>query len=165
MASMLKLPMNDATPTSFADFGQVIEASPDGERFRPRDAQLSLSRGIPSFYVLHPENRPLTRITHHARVTQCLIAKTSIVNPNEDIGKKVLQSKFGHSYVPPHPDDFRVFRISGPKFVKLHIGTWHAGPLFKGDTMDFYNLELVNTNDHTAHDFEKEDGVIFSFDD
>ncbi|KAI3986167.1 hypothetical protein MKX01_004311 [Papaver californicum] len=152
MASMLKLPLNDATPTSFANFGQVIEASPDGERFGPRYAQLNLSRGIP---------RPLkfSRITYHARVTQCLgsigahdwylgVAKTSIVNPNEDIGKKILQSKSGHSY-----------------FVKLHIGTWHAGPLFKGDTMDFYNLELANTNDHTAHDFEKEDGVIFSFDD
>ncbi|KAI3949606.1 hypothetical protein MKW98_020928 [Papaver atlanticum] len=176
-STVLKLPVIDATPTSFADFGQVIEASPDGEGFGPRDAQLDLSRGIPRFYVLRLENRPLkfTRITHHARVTQCLgsmgghdwylgVAKTSIVNPNEDIGKKTVQSKSGHSYVPPHPDDFRVFRISGPKFVKLHIGTWHAGPLFKGDTMDFYNLEHVNTNDHTAHDFEKEDGVIFSFD-
>ncbi|KAI3836507.1 hypothetical protein MKW92_015215 [Papaver armeniacum] len=180
LTSMLKLPVIDATPTSFANFGQVIEASPDGEGFGPRDAQLDLSRGIPRFYILHLENRPLkfTRITHHANVTQCLgsigghnwylgVAKPSIVNPNEDDGKKIVQSKSGHSYVPPHPDDVRVFRISGPKFVKLHIGTWHAGPLFKGDAMDFYNLELTNTNvvDHTTHDFKKEDGVIFSFDD
>ncbi|KAI3908648.1 hypothetical protein MKW98_006800, partial [Papaver atlanticum] len=118
------------------------------------------------------------RITHHASVTQCLgsigghnwylgVAKASIVNPNEDIGNKIVQSKSGHSYAPPHPDNVRVFRISGPKFVKLHIGTWHAGPLFKGDSMDFYNLELTDTNvvDHTTHDLEKEDGVILSFDD
>ena len=39
-----------------------------------------------------------------------------------------------------------VFRVEGSKFLKLNRGTWHAGPLFKADTMDFYNLELSNTN-------------------
>ena len=39
-----------------------------------------------------------------------------------------------------------VFRVEGLKFLKLNRGTWHAGPLFKADTMDFYNLELSNTN-------------------
>ncbi|GJW74450.1 putative ureidoglycolate hydrolase [Tanacetum coccineum] len=39
-----------------------------------------------------------------------------------------------------------VFKISGPKFMKLDMGTWHAGPLFESHGMDFYNLELSNTN-------------------
>lgn len=39
----------EATQETFAEFGQVIEASPDGEEFGPHDAQLDLSRGIPRF--------------------------------------------------------------------------------------------------------------------
>ena len=27
-----------------------------------------------------------------------------------------------------------------------NIGTWHVGPLFNVEAMDFYNLELSNTN-------------------
>lgn len=37
----------EATPESFKEYGQVIEASPDGEEFGPKDAQLNLSQGIP----------------------------------------------------------------------------------------------------------------------
>ncbi|XP_010244972.1 PREDICTED: uncharacterized protein LOC104588653 [Nelumbo nucifera] len=181
--SVVKLKAIEATPASFEEFGQVIEASPDGDEFGPRDAQLDLSRGIPRFYIMHLNDRPLkfSNITHHASVTQCLgsigghawflgVAKASVVesgNMNDDAGKKVVQSKCGHYYVPPAPDDVRVFRITGSKFLKLNVGTWHAGPLFKSEEMDFYNLELNNTNvvDHTTHDFIKEDGVVFLVDD
>ncbi|GJZ08478.1 elongation factor Tu, mitochondrial [Tanacetum coccineum] len=45
-------------------------------------------------------------------------------------------------------DSVQVFKISGPKFMKLDMGTWHAGPLFESHAMDFYNLELSNTNAH-----------------
>ncbi|KAF2566137.1 hypothetical protein F2Q68_00027999, partial [Brassica cretica] len=57
--------------------------------------------------------------------------------------------------------------FSGPKFVKLNRGTWHVGPLFSDSSMDFYNLELSNTNevDHTRHSFKKKNGVIFRFED
>lgn len=114
------------------------------------------------FYIMHLEERPLgfSTITHHASVTQCLgsigghvwyigVAKLSIVNSTEvkdNKGKKVVQSHCGHLYVPPAVEDVQVFKVSGPKFLKLNQGTWHAGPLFKADTMDFYNLELSNTN-------------------
>lgn len=99
-------------------------------------------------------------ITHHASVTQCLgsvgggewylgVAKPSIVDPinveNED-ENGLVKSSCGHYYKPPHPDEVRVFRVAGPKFLKLNAGTWHAGPLFKLTEMDFYNLELSNTN-------------------
>lgn len=55
----IKLNPIEATPESFHEFGQVVEASPDGDEFGPQDAQLDLSRGIPrsseldfdSFYV------------------------------------------------------------------------------------------------------------------
>jgi len=112
---------------------------------------------------MHLEKRPLkfSSITHHANVTQCLgsvgghawylgVAKPSIVDSNEikddDTGKKIVQSRCGHSYVPPDIDGVQVFKVAGSKFLKLNRGTWHAGPLFKAEAMDFYNLELSNTN-------------------
>ncbi|KAK8482567.1 hypothetical protein V6N12_024869 [Hibiscus sabdariffa] len=181
--TIMKLKPIEATPESFKEFGQVIESSPDGEKFGPNDAQLDLSKGIPRFYIMNLQSRTLkfSTITHHASVTQCLgsiggnvwylgVAKPSLVDSEEvkkDKGKTAaVESRFGHFYVPQAIDDVHVFRISGPKFIKLNVGTWHAGPLFKADAMDFYNLELSDTNvvDHTTHSF-KENGVIFSFDD
>jgi len=46
-ARVVKLRAVDATLESFAPFGQVIAASPDGDQFGPHDAQLDLSRGVP----------------------------------------------------------------------------------------------------------------------
>ncbi|KAK3015691.1 hypothetical protein RJ639_006180 [Escallonia herrerae] len=161
-AVVKKLKPVEATPETFEEFGQVIEGSPDGHEFGPRDAQLDLSRGTPRFYVMSLADRALkfSTITHHASVTQCLgsiggqvwylgVAKSSIVDSNKSRdgkGANVLQSPCGHLYVPPAVKDVRVFRIAGPKFLKLNRGTWHAGPLFVAEKMDFYNLELSNTN-------------------
>uniref|UniRef100_A0ACD5W4C7 Uncharacterized protein n=1 Tax=Avena sativa TaxID=4498 RepID=A0ACD5W4C7_AVESA len=179
---VVKLRAVEATPESFAPFGQVIAASPDGDQFGPHDAQLDLSRGIPRFYIMRLESKPLkfSSITHHASVTQCLgsiggqdwylgVAKSSIVDgePEQSGGRSPVQSRAGHFYLPPDPAEVCVFRVSGPKFLKLHAGTWHAGPLFKADAVDFYNLELSNTNvvDHTTHYFKKQDGVTFVIED
>ena len=54
----------------------------------------------------------------------------------------------------PQASDLEAFKIPHGSSVKLHQGTWHAGPLFKGvPYMDFYNLELADTNvvDHHIH--------------
>ena len=45
--AVVRLKAIEATPKTFGEYGQVIEASPDGEEFGPQDAQLDLSRGIP----------------------------------------------------------------------------------------------------------------------
>ena len=114
-------------------------------------------------YIMTLDCRSLkfSSITHHARVTQCLgsigghvwylgVAKPSLVEPDQveaDKGSNAVQSHDGHFYIPPAIEDVRVFRFSGPKFVKLNMGTWHAGPLFNPQIkMDFYNLELSNTH-------------------
>lgn len=174
----VKLKPIDATPESFAEYGQVISSSSDGDEFGPHDAQLQLHRGTPRFYIMHLQDRKLefSKITHHASVTQCLgsiggeewylgIAKASIVDGSEvsAADRKPLRSVCGHYYMPPDLDKLCVFRIAGSRFLKLNVGTWHAGPLFRTKAMDFYNLELSNTNvvDHTTHDFSKEDGVVF----
>lgn len=109
---------------------------------------------------MHLEDRPLefSTITHHASVTQCLgsigghvwylgVAKPSLVECSDETRpENVVKSRCGHSYVPPAVEQVRVFKISGPKFLKLDRATWHAGPLFLEKAMDFYNLELSNTN-------------------
>lgn len=189
--NIVKVKAIEATPESFKDYGQVIQASPDGDQFGPHDAQLELSRGIPRFYIMHIKDRKLkfSKITHHASVTQCLgsigghvwylgVAKPSIVDlyippsaeevPDSSANvvestRKIAKSPCGHLYVPPSVEEVQVFKITGPKFLKLNVGTWHAGPLFVPEAMDFYNLELSNTNevDHTTHDFNKENGVQF----
>jgi hypothetical protein len=50
------------------------------------------------------------------------------------------------------------FKVTGGTIVKLNMGTWHAGPLFQAndiDTMDFFSLELSDTNiiDHNTYDY------------
>ncbi|XP_068644492.1 uncharacterized protein [Aristolochia californica] len=182
MATKKVLKALEATPETFQEFGQVIEASPDGHEFGSTDAQLELHRGIPRLYIMHIQDRKLkfSKITHHAKVTQCLgsiggeewylgVAKASILDENRngtEMGNNVVKSKHGHYYGPPAADDVHVFRIVGPKFLKLNVGTWHAGPLFRAKEMDFYNLELSNTNvvDHTTHDFA-DDGITFIVED
>ncbi|KAJ3669136.1 hypothetical protein LUZ60_011086 [Juncus effusus] len=185
MAKEVKLKAVEVTPEGFAPFGQVISCSADGDEYGPHDAQLDLSRGIPRFHIMKLEDQKLkfSTITHHASVTQCLgsiggqnwylgVAKPSILedqiaNDNNDKGQTVKKSNCGHYYLPPNPDEVIVFRVCGSKFLKLNKGTWHAGPLFKEKSMDFYNLELSDTNevDHTTHSFRKNDGLIFVIED
>lgn len=133
------------TQTAFRPYGQLIQASEDGKAFDQEDAQLHLQNGIPRFYIMRLKNRGQTfhKITRHQRCTQCLGAID---------GKEWLIA-----VAPPscqeHPtiEDIVAFKIPGNCFIKLEVGTWHAGPYFTSDTVDFYNLELSDTN-ITDHD-------------
>jgi hypothetical protein len=61
--------------------------------------------------------------------------------------------------------DVRAFKVPFGTFIKLHAGTWHAGPHFEGlPHMDFFNLELADTNqvDHHNHFFDKEEGTAIT---
>lgn len=45
------------------------------------------------------------------------------------------------------PEDVAAFKVPFGAFIKMHAGTWHAGPHFEDlQHMDFYNLELADTN-------------------
>ena len=48
-AEVVEVKAMEATAERFEEYGQVIEASPDGDEFGPQDAQLDLSRGIPRY--------------------------------------------------------------------------------------------------------------------
>jgi ureidoglycolate hydrolase len=128
------------TPEGFAPFGQVIFASEDGAAYGLEDAQLKLDEGIPRFYIMRLEDkgRKFHAITRHRRCTQCLGAL-------EGAEWLMAVAPPGTSEE-PDPAAIQAFKIPGNCFIKLHVGTWHAGPLFDAPQVDFYNLELSDTN-------------------
>ncbi|MBW4653045.1 MAG: ureidoglycolate lyase [Kaiparowitsia implicata GSE-PSE-MK54-09C] len=143
------------TSERFQAFGQVITASPDGKAFDHSDAQLILDQGIPRFYImrLHRRGRQFHTITRHQRCTQCLGSLEGqdwliAVAPSQPAAQPAL-------------DEIRAFRIPGNCFIKLNLGTWHAGPYFDQEVIDFYNLELNDTNsiDHETCNLQQAYGV------
>ncbi|MEM7648145.1 MAG: ureidoglycolate lyase [Cyanobacteria bacterium P01_A01_bin.70] len=128
------------TPDAFAPFGQVIKASQDGAAYGPEDAQLDLSQGIPRFYIMRlpTKGRQFGAITRHQRCTQCLGSLNGI--------SWLMAVAAPSAASEPEPAGIRAFTIPGDCFIKLHVGTWHAGPLFDAPEVDFYNLELSDTN-------------------
>lgn len=149
------------TSASFAPYGQVIGASVDGKPFDDQDAQLVLDQGMPRFYIMRLAARGLgfDRITRHRRCTQCL---GSLMGQAWYLGVAPPESD------PLDPEAIEVFRIPGDCFIKLHLGTWHAGPHFQDpEWIDFYNLELADTNlvDHDTVNLRRQHGLIFHISD
>jgi ureidoglycolate hydrolase len=146
------------TAENFQPYGQVISASTDGKSFDAEDAQLVLDKGTPRFYImrLHTRGRKFHTITRHVQCTQCLGSLEgkdwliAVCPPNNNVEEPAL-------------DKIAAFRIPGNCFIKLNVGTWHAGPYFDHDVVDFYNLELSDTNivDHFTHDFVKSHQIEF----
>jgi len=143
-----KLIATEITPESFRLYGQVIYATEDGAS-TANAAQLVLSPGIPRFYImrLHQKDCKFHQITRHLQCTQCLGSLEGkewllAVAPPNNVEKPLLK-------------EIVAFRIPGNCFIKLEVGTWHAGPYFKDDFVDFYNLELndTNINDHDSFNF------------
>ncbi|MBE9035173.1 ureidoglycolate lyase [aff. Roholtiella sp. LEGE 12411] len=146
------------TPENFRRYGQVISASQDGKAYDAEDANLNLQNGIPRFYImrLQGRGRKFHQITRHLQCTQCLGSLEgkdwfiAVCPPNNDVNQPALE-------------ELAAFRIPGNCFIKLHEGTWHAGPYFEHDAVDFYNLELADTNkvDHFTHNFFKSHQLEF----
>ncbi|MGB3206472.1 MAG: ureidoglycolate lyase [Crinalium sp.] len=132
------------TPALFQEYGQVIYPNKDGKFYDANDAQLNLKNGIPRLYImrLYHQGRQFNKITRHVKCTQCLGSLAGkewliAVAPPSDSNQ-------------PLPEKIVAFRIPGNCFIKLEIGTWHSGPYFDDEFIDFYNLELsdTNVNDH-----------------
>ncbi|MHC5597794.1 MAG: ureidoglycolate lyase [Nostoc sp.] len=146
------------TSENFRGYGQVIFASVDGKAYDMEDAQLNLQNGIPRFYIMRLEKRgrKFHKITRHVQCTQCLGSLSgkdwliAVCPPNNDVNQPALE-------------EIAAFHIPGNCFIKLHGGTWHAGPYFDHEAVDFYNLELADTNvvDHFTHDFLKSHQLEF----
>ncbi|MCX7592368.1 MAG: ureidoglycolate lyase [Fischerella sp.] len=146
------------TPENFRRYGQVIFPSQDGKNFDAEDAQLVLDKGTPRFYIMRLERRgrKFHKITRHVQCTQCLGSLAgkdwliAVCPPNNNVDE-------------PDLENIAAFRIPGNCFIKLEVGTWHAGPYFEHEFVDFYNLELSDTNivDHFTHDFLKSHKLEF----
>ncbi|MBW4688169.1 MAG: ureidoglycolate lyase [Komarekiella atlantica HA4396-MV6] len=146
------------TSENFRRYGQVISASQDDKAYDAEDAKLNLQNGIPRFYImrLQGRGRKFHKITRHVQCTQCLGSLEgkdwfiAVCPPNNDVNEPALEA-------------IAAFRIPGNCFIKLNEGTWHAGPYFEHEAVDFYNLELSDTNvvDHFTHDFIKSHQLEF----
>ena len=104
---------------------------------------------------LQQRGRQFHRITRHQLCTQCLGALEgknwllAVAPPNESSQ--------------PNSKELKAFQIPGNCFIKLHKGTWHAGPYFDDPVINFYNLELSDTNevDHFSYDFLEQEQLIW----
>jgi ureidoglycolate lyase len=140
-----ELPARPVTREAFAPFGDLIAPMEDGGPFGPQDAALDLTRGTPRLYIMRLSRRGLVfrQITRHRNVTQCLAALGGkswlmAVAPPKSVDDPTAE---------PGLADIAAFVIPGSVAVKLHRGTWHAGPFFEDEAIDFLNLELSDTND------------------
>ena len=151
------LPAVPITKSNFAPYGELITPSPDGKTFDATDAKLQLQNGIPRFYIMHLERRGRTfdKITRHHSCTQCLGSLNG-----KDWFMAVCPPSANSE---PDLDRLKAFRIDGNCFIKLEVGTWHAGPYFDHKAVDFYNLELSDTNivDHFTHNFATKQNIKF----
>ena len=145
------------TADTFKPYGQLITPAADGAVFDETDAKLNLNNGIPRFYImrLQAKGRKFHTITRHNLCTQCLGSLH---------GEEWLMAVCPPSdALEPDIDRLKAFRIPGNCFIKLEVATWHAGPYFDRDVMDFYNLELSDTNivDHFTYSFAARQGIEF----
>ncbi len=153
---LYRLPAQIITPEAFKPYGQVILASQDGDVYGPQDAQLQLS-GVPRFYLMQLDYRGnrFHKITRHLRCTQCL---GSLEGKDWTIGVAAPTETSQ-----PDWERIQIFRVPGDCFIKLEVGTWHAGPYFVHPSVTFYNLELSDTNivDHDTCNLMESYGVEF----
>jgi ureidoglycolate lyase len=161
--SIRDLPARPITREAFAPFGDLIAPMEDGGPFGPQDAALDLTRGTPRLYIMRLSHRGLVfhQITRHRNVTQCLAALG---------GKSWLMAVAppGAADDPkaePALADIAAFVIPGSVAIKLNRGTWHAGPFFDDEAIDFLNLELSNTNDvdHQSSHLDERFGLALRF--
>ena len=154
----LHLKAEELTHEGFEKFGVVLEALEDGTPFTPEEAVLDLSEGTPRFYLMSLEDKPLefTRITRHLHTTQTLLAVGGAewfiaVAPAGDLSDTAV----------PALHDIRVFRIVGETAITLRKGTWHSGPYFRAQKLNFANIELADTNvvDHHTYRLDESIGV------
>lgn len=146
-----------ATAAALAPYGTLVEPAADGTP--ATGALLDLGRGTPRFYIMRLPRRAMVvdRITRHRQVTQCLAALGGarwllVLAPPGDPDDDAAT---------PDCSRLAAFVFEGGQGVILHRGTWHHGPLFDADTVEFVNLELTDTNevDHATAMLDREYAV------
>ena len=116
---------------------EVDDMTPPGEQ----DAELRFGPGQLRYYVMRLPRRSLdvSAMTRHLNATQCLSSAEGqpfwmLLAPPELQGPVLDASRAW------------LLRVDAGEGIKLHLGTWHAGPLFEAPSASFFNLELMDTN-------------------
>ena len=137
---MNRIAVAEPTSEAFAPFGEVGARHADGGQApAPVHVALDLSSGTPRFYIMRFAQRGLVFevVAGRDRVTRSLGAVD---------GAPWLMAVAPANIAQPGLADIRAFCIPPECFIKLGLGTWHAGPYFTEPVRDFYNLEMVDTN-------------------
>ncbi len=100
------------------------------------------------------------RLHHYAeRVANAIIPPTGLQVRTEANIVRLFASKrisakeiAGIVQLAEDRDRITAFRIPGDRIIKLHVGTWHAGPHFVHDECMFLNLENEDTNTRDFQD-------------
>jgi ureidoglycolate hydrolase len=111
---------------NFEQFGTAILPVDDMMRLRRRPAMLG-------------------SMTRHIHATQCLSSADAQPWWLAVASAKLASEQLNHITV-------QLVNVQPGEAVKLHQGTWHAGPFFLTPTALFFNLELSDTNltDHNS---------------
>ena len=131
----------------FTRFGTAILPVDDMTPHSSCDAELKFNGDNLRYYVmrLHRRAAVLGSMTRHIQATQCLgsadaqpwwLAVATAKLQSEQLDQSTVQ----------------LVKVEPGEAVKLHQGTWHAGPFFLATTALFFNLELSDTNlvDHNS---------------
>jgi len=139
----IKLPAQNLEPKAFAPYGGIIRPRASSVETVVEDQKLTLN-GTPRLWIMDLKKRGLVfaDMARHRRVTQCL---GSMLGKEWFIG--VAPPNDLADGTKPELDRIAAFRIPGDCVIKLHVGTWHAGPLFVHDECLFFNLENIDTNE------------------
>ena len=131
----------------FTRFGTAILPVDDMTPHSSCDAELKFNGDNLRYYVmrLHQRAAVLGSMTRHIQATQCLGSADAQPWWLAVATAKLQSEQLDHSTV-------QLVKVQPGEAVKLHQGTWHAGPFFLATTALFFNLELSDTNlvDHNS---------------
>jgi ureidoglycolate hydrolase len=133
---------------NFEQFGTAILPVDDMTPHSIGDAELIFNGSNLRYYVMRLRRRPamLGSMTRHIHATQCLSSADAQPWWLAVASAKLASEQLNHITV-------QLVNVQPGEAVKLHQGTWHAGPFFLTPTALFFNLELSDTNlsDHNSH--------------
>ena len=138
--------------------GTLMRPQDDPALFAPMDADLYFDAdGEPRFYVMRIRRRPpiLKVMTRHFRVSQCLGSADAqpwwlaIAPPTENSRHPIRES-------------IGLIKLRPGEAIKLHPGTWHAGPFIHGESALFFNLELRTTNEDDHNSLRLEEPFLLN---
>ena len=140
-------------PGNFEQFGTAILPVDDMTPHSSCDAELKFNGDNLRYYVMRLRQRAavLGSMTRHIDATQCLGSADAKPWWLAVAAAELQSEQLDHTTV-------QLVEVHPGEAVKLHQGTWHAGPFFLAPTALFFNLELSDTNltDHNSQSLKKQ---------